>query len=281
MSVMPEPKYRTIAASLRQEIESESLQAGEQLPTEAELAALWRASRSTVREAIAALTDLGLVEARAGQGTFVRQKMVPFVTDLSEGTARVGTSDSDLYFTEVRKQGRLPDSTDPRVEIHAAKPTVAAALGLAPGSQVVSRHQQRFIDSRPYSLQTSFYSMDLATRGGADRIIMAEDITEGTAQYLRDTLGIEQVGYRDVITVRKPDLNEITFFKLPEDGRIPVFENFRTTYDQHGNPIRISVTVYPTDRNHFVINVPSPGMEFAVGRPEAEPTFGDARADDL
>jgi GntR family transcriptional regulator len=255
---MPEPKYRLIADSLRREIESESLKPGDKLPAEMELAKTLRASRSTIRDAILRLTEQGLVEARAGQGTFVSQKIVPFVTDLSEGTARVGNNEDDLYYTEVRAQGRTPDSRELQVEMHLATGAIATALGVAEGTQVISRHQKRFIDERPYSMQTSFYAMDLATERGAHRLIMAVDIKEGTTQYLRDALGLEQVGYRDVITVRAPDENEIGFFRLPEDGRIAMFENFRTSYDPDGRPIRLSVTVYPTDRNQFVINVEIP-----------------------
>ena len=38
-----------------------------------------------------------------------------------------------------------------------------------------------------------------------------------------------------------------------------VFENFRTSYDQDGHPIRVTVTVYPADRNQFVISVATDG----------------------
>ncbi len=34
-----------------------------------------------------------------------------------------------------------------------------------------------------------------------------------------------------------------------------VFENFRTAFDQHKRPMRVTVTVFPTDRNQFIINV--------------------------
>jgi GntR family transcriptional regulator len=255
---MAESKYRLIADKLREDIGSGVLRAGDQLPTEFDLAATWHASRSTVREAIATLAELGLVEARPGQGTFVTEKIVPFVTDLSANTATLGNSAYDLYSLEVRAQGRSPRTTVPKVETHLASGVIARALELAPGSQVVSRHQQRFIDDKPYSMQTSFYAMDLVTVRGAYRLIVAENIPEGTAQYLRNLLATEQAGYVDVITIRAPNWNETEFFKLPEDGRVPVFENFRTLYDQHGDPIRISVTVYPTDRNQFVIDVELP-----------------------
>jgi DNA-binding GntR family transcriptional regulator len=43
--------------------------------------------------------------------------------------------------------------------------------------------------------------------------------------------------------------------KLPEDGRVTVFEVRRTAFDQDGQAFRLTVSVYPTDRNQFTINV--------------------------
>jgi len=83
----------------------------------------------------------------------------------------------------------------------------------------------------------------------------ADDIEIGTVKYLADTLGLKQVGYRDWITVRAPDPNEVSFFNLPPDGRVAVFEIFRIAFDQTGAPMRLTVTIYPTDRNQFVVDV--------------------------
>jgi GntR family transcriptional regulator len=259
---MPGSLYRRIAESLRQDIETGRLASGSQLPTEYELTATWRTSRSTVREAIKRLTELGLVEARPGQGTFVTEKPVPIVTHLSAspdlGGGEVAMGDGLQYFIAVREQHRLPSSSTPRVEIQSAAGLVAAELQLPTARPVVSRHQERFVDGMPYSLQTSFYSMDLVTRG-AVRIMRDVNVDQGCVLYLRERLGIEQVGYRDLITVRAPDAHETSFFRLPADGRIAVLETFRTSYDQAGEPIRITVTVYPADRNEFVISEGSPG----------------------
>lgn len=254
---MADPAYRRIADSLRRDIEAGSLLAGDQLPTENELAQAWGTSRSTVRDAIRVLVTRGLVEARPGQGTFVSTKITPIVTDLS-ATHDLGTGETAQYYIDVRRQHRTPHSTVARVVIEPAAGVVAAELHLQPGSQVICRHQQRFVDGEPYSLQTSFYSMTLVTELGARRLIEAIDIAEGTIQYLRNEFDVEQVGYRDVVTVRTPNAIEAGFFRLPEDGRVAVFENFRTSYDRDGRPIRVTVTVYPADRNQFVINVTGP-----------------------
>ena len=83
----------------------------------------------------------------------------------------------------------------------------------------------------------------------------ADDLPEGTVRYLADSLGLRQVGYRDWITVRAPDATEASFFNVPQDGRVGVFEIFRTGFDQTRTPMRLTVTVFPADRNQFVVNV--------------------------
>jgi GntR family transcriptional regulator len=45
------------------------------------------------------------------------------------------------------------------------------------------------------------------------------------------------------------------FFSLPQDGRVAVYEIFRTGFDQTGSPMRLTLTVFPTDRNQFIVNV--------------------------
>ncbi len=81
---------------------------------------------------------------------------------------------------------------------------------------------------------------------------MAEDIEEGTVQYLAETVNLNQVGYRDWVTGRGPDDDEQAFFGLAHDAA--VFEVFRTGFDQYQTPTRVTVTVYPVDRNQLVFN---------------------------
>ena len=80
---MTVPMYRQIARDLRKQIESGALPPGEKLLTEQQLSEKYQASRNTIREAIKWLTSRALVETRPGQGTFVAQRLTPFVTTLS------------------------------------------------------------------------------------------------------------------------------------------------------------------------------------------------------
>ena len=66
------PKYRQVHAALRRDIESGLWKPGNRLPSEAELVKKFGASRITVGRAVRELQLAGLVERRAGSGTFVK-----------------------------------------------------------------------------------------------------------------------------------------------------------------------------------------------------------------
>jgi GntR family transcriptional regulator len=238
-----------------------ALPPGIQLPTELGLSDAYSASRNTIRDAIKRLASLGLVETRQGQGTFVTQKIDPFVTVLSTDPLAPTGAEGATYLSDVSSKDRRPRVTVPKVEIQTPTVEVGRRLRVPPRSQVVSRHQRRYIDEIPWSLQTSFYPMEFITKG-ATRLLMDEDIVDGTVRYLAEVLDIRQVGYRDWITARSPDLDEQRFFGLAHDATM--FEIFRTAFDQTGTPLRVTVTVFPTDRNQFIVNVgdvPDPSYE--------------------
>ena len=252
---MAEPMYRQIADDLRGKIDSGEIVHGAQLPTEIELMDAYSASRNTVRDAIKLLTTRGMVEPRPGQGTFVVERINPFVTTLTgDPESGQGGGEGRIYIAEVEAGRRSPAVSDPRVEVQRANEAIADALRIQEGDQVVGRHYQRFIDGVPFSLQTSFYPMSLVLRG-ATRLIEATDIPEGTVVYLSDKLGVKQASYRDSIQVRPPDDQEATFFRIPADGQVPVFEIYRIAFDESGDRIRLTITIYPVDRNRLLINV--------------------------
>ncbi len=251
---MADPMYRQIAEDLRRQIEDGELPPGAQLLTELELREKYEASRNTVRDAIKWLITRGLVETRPGQGTFVVETIVPYVTTLTGDPETASGGEGTSYRTEVEARFRQASDSPPQVGIEQADDQIASELAIIKGTSVVSRHQQRYIDGTPWSLQTSFYPMDLV-QSGAARLIQAGDIAEGTVEYLRKSAGITQAGYRDTITVRTPDMTETTFFRLPDDGRISVIEQRRTAYTNDGRPVRLTVSVYPADRNQFSVVV--------------------------
>jgi GntR family transcriptional regulator len=255
-----QPSYQQIADHLRAQMESGELAPGDQLPTELELRDRYASSRNTVRDAIKRLASLGLVETRPGQGTFVTRRVDPFVTVLSTDPRAPCGAEGATYLFEVSRQHRSPRKTIPKVEIQVPSAEVSRRLRVPPNTQVVSRHESRYIDGIPWSLQTSFYPMDFITKG-ATRLLMAEDIAEGVVRYLAETIGVQQIGYQDWIMARAPDSNEQSFFG-PGHNAI-VFETFRIGFDQTGSPLRVTVTVWPADRNQFIVRIGDvPGLQY-------------------
>jgi GntR family transcriptional regulator len=99
-------------------------------------------------------------------------------------------------------------------------------------------------------MQTSYYPMSFVTKG-ATRLLEVQDITEGTRQYLDAAIGVNEVGSYDTMRVRAPNPEEAGSFELPQDGRISVFETRQTGIDPDGKPVRVTITIYPSDRNTF------------------------------
>src|SRR3954465_1218614 len=78
--------YDQIAVRLRREIASGALPPGSRLPSERDLARALEVSRPSVREAIAALKNDGLVETRAGAGSFVSADALALLLDAPGAT---------------------------------------------------------------------------------------------------------------------------------------------------------------------------------------------------
>jgi GntR family transcriptional regulator len=253
---MASPMYQLIAHDLRTRIESGELRPGDQLPTELELRDRYGAARNTVRDAVRILAALGLVVTKQGQGTFVARRLKPFVTTLSPSPedGLTGAEGIDA-FTEARSQHRQPSASVPRVETLPATREIAGQLDVPEGTVVITRRQGRYLDRQPWSLQTTAYPMDLA-RQGAMRLLMPQDIPGGAFAYLRDTLGVAEVGHRDLIQVRLAREDEARFFALADSGRVAVISCVRIGYRDAGErpaPFRATRTVFPADRNEFSI----------------------------
>ena len=108
----PAPKYQQVYSALRRDIQSGRLAKGDRLPSEADLVRLFGASRITVGRAVRDLQAAGLVERRAGAGTFVK---VP----QASGGLSFGLLIPDLGETEIFEpicQGMM---ASPLAEEHA------------------------------------------------------------------------------------------------------------------------------------------------------------------
>jgi len=89
--------YRQVADAIMTAIKAGDYQPGARLPSERDLAAAYKVSRPTVREAMIALEIRGLVESRHGSGIYITE----------HPPAQIGADDLDIGAFELTEARRL------------------------------------------------------------------------------------------------------------------------------------------------------------------------------
>jgi GntR family transcriptional regulator, transcriptional repressor for pyruvate dehydrogenase complex len=95
--------YEQIVQQIEDSITKGTLKAGDQLPSERELALKFGVSRTAVREAVKALHEKGLVEAYSGRGTFITNGTSQAVRQSIDLMMRIDQVDGSVYLAEVRQ----------------------------------------------------------------------------------------------------------------------------------------------------------------------------------
>lgn len=153
--------YDQVADDLRAQITDGALQAGDQIPSEAELMTHYGVSRIVVRMAVDVLQNEGLVIKRQGAGTFVREQTPP--------AKRIA---GDLYGTRPKGSpvqaaaARAGQQAEWEYQSRATTATKAVAerLAIEPGADVMRTTYRFFADDKPIKLSTSYEPLEL-TRG--------------------------------------------------------------------------------------------------------------------
>src|ERR1700754_1741148 len=135
--------WRQIVDTLRADMETGILKAGDQLPTEPELAERFHVNRHTVRRAMAVLAERGLLTVEQGRGTFVRSTAIPYV--LGRRTR---------FSANLHAQGRGPSHQLIASAAGTASAHVAPELGLAEGAPVIRIETVSVGDGTPLSYGT-------------------------------------------------------------------------------------------------------------------------------
>lgn len=146
-------KARRVYLSLRDQIADGRLNDGDHLPGEQRLAESYDVSRVTVRRALDALAESGLIERRAGRGTTIR-------------TAGQAAKPVAMDFTTLMPQlVEMGQSTTARLlsfSYGTAPDFVARALQLAEGEQVQIATRTRSVEDEPFSHLTTYVPATIA-----------------------------------------------------------------------------------------------------------------------
>jgi GntR family transcriptional regulator len=143
---MESSKARQIYLVLRDRIAGGHYADKAALPVEQDLAAEHGVSRATVRRALAALEEEGLITRRQGSGTFVSldSKPRPIAADFSDALAH------------LTAMGRTTSVQLLAFGYEEAPATAAEALGLPFGAPVQRSVRVRALDGAPFSYLTTF-----------------------------------------------------------------------------------------------------------------------------
>jgi GntR family transcriptional regulator, transcriptional repressor for pyruvate dehydrogenase complex len=95
--------YEQIVQQIEDSILNGTLKAGDQLPSERELALKFGVSRTAVREAVKSLHEKGLVEAYSGRGTFITNGTSQAVTQSINLMMKIDQADGSGSLAEVRQ----------------------------------------------------------------------------------------------------------------------------------------------------------------------------------
>ena len=131
------PMYRQLADLLRRQIAAGDLGDGDRLPSEAQLGEAHGVSRITVRQALADLERLGLVDRVVGKGTFVRTRPRPIealgrLSGFGEQARAAGVAAG--YLVLAAGEAALPDEVAERLGVTDATGFVVERVLLADGA---------------------------------------------------------------------------------------------------------------------------------------------------
>jgi GntR family transcriptional regulator len=136
------PLHIQIRRMLSEQIQAGHLGPGAAVPSERDLSEDYSVSRMTVRQALRALREDGLIYHEKGVGTFVARRKVNMHTRNLVG------------FTEdMRQRGMTPSSQLIGLVRQPAQAAVAEALGLAASAEVFRLERLRLADGEPMAYE--------------------------------------------------------------------------------------------------------------------------------
>lgn len=232
------PLWQNIFGALRAEISQGAWQPGMRLPTEAALAKRFDVNRHTVRRALQALADDGLVQARRGAGVFVRA--TPLRYPIGARTR---------FRQNLLSAGRSPSRKLLHLAQQAASTPEAHALELAPGAPIHVIEALSFADDLPISLARScFCAKRFPTLGEVLREV--ESITRALAQ-----LGVNDYLRKSTrLTGHNADVVQARHLQIATGDALVLSEAINI--DTSGCPVEFGRTYFVGTRVELVLEAP-------------------------
>lgn len=221
--------FQAIAQTLRAEITGGHYPPGARLPSEAALAARFGVNRHTVRHALAALAQGGLVQARRGAGVFVTARPADYPLG-----ARV------RFTQNLAAQGRIGTRRLSRVETRPCDASEAQALHLIAGDAVHVIEGVSLADDQPMALFRSVLPGWL--EGFADQVRARGSVTQALA-----ACGVpDYVRARTRITAKLASPVQAAALRIAPGA--PILRTDALNHDLTGRPVEMGRTWFAGDR---------------------------------
>ena len=227
--------WRQIEARLSRQIGNGELRPGAPLPTERELAERFGVNRHTMRRALAALADQGLIRIEQGRGMFVQETVLDYVLG-----AR--TRFSEILLTQNRRPGgRLL-----RVDEACRNPQAARELKLAPSAPLIELEILGEADGRPISISSHYFS------GARFSGLPGHYRRTGSITQALQALGVKDYTRAVTrVTARLPNAAEALNLRQPRSRPLIVSEAINI--DGSGRPIEFGLARFASDRVRMVV----------------------------
>ncbi len=238
--------YQGIVEELRASIGDGRLEAGQQLPSENELAERFGTSRPTVRRAIALLKAEGLVITEQGRGAFVRPKASVRLVVTGENFRRHRREKVSGFSAQVREHGQVPEQRVLEAGSVRVPEDVAARLGVEAEGRSVVRRRLFVVNDEPVALCDSYYPVEIAD---GTPLAERENIEGGAYRLIEDEFGRRLQRSVDELEARMPTPAEVEALALPPG--VPVVRVLRTVYDADDIPVEVQETIAAADKHQF------------------------------
>ena len=228
--------WRQISDTLRAEIQAGAYEQEDgRLPTERELTTRFGVNRHTVRRALGALAEIGLVRTEQGRGVFVNAELLAYPLGRR------------VRFTEsLKAQQRTPRGDILEIVREGASSDVAAALGLPIGAPIWRVERCGFAEDRPISLASHYFSV--AMFPAIDQAFrQSSSITQALAG-----MGVPDYERQETRIVARPATAEETRILDLARGR-PVLVTEAVNIDKTGRIIEYGVCRFAADRVQLVV----------------------------
>lgn len=226
--------WRQIEDQIADDIASGVIAPGSRLPTEHDLAGRFHVNRHTIRRAMKALEDNGLIRIEQGRGTFVQEHVIDY-------PVRRRTSFADNLIAQKRQ----PGGWILRTENVAASSDVADSLKIDKGAPVTLIRAIGEADGRPVSLANHYFSTD-----------QFPDIAEAFEETRSAAKALAKFGVSDFlrkitrVTARMPDKEEAHVLNQPANRPVVVAESINV--DSNGEPVEYRIACFAGDRVQLV-----------------------------